>query len=93
MEDAKMFANVSTFQRRPERLDEAAEIFRDRVAPALKQQPGIKGAYVLVDRASGKSLSIALRESEGGGQGYYRGDAADRRPRLAGARRLRAPGQ
>src|SRR5262245_6610252 len=61
--DGLMFANVVTFQRQPGRVDEGVRRFREEVAPIMKQQAGFKGAYVLVDRASGKSLSVTLWET------------------------------
>lgn len=38
--------------------------FRQRILLEAEKLPGFKGAYDLVDRASGKSIAITLWESE-----------------------------
>lgn len=56
-----MFANVTTFHRRPERLN---EVGLDDVAAILKAQVGYRGAYVLVNRDTGKQCTITLWDTE-----------------------------
>jgi heme-degrading monooxygenase HmoA len=57
-----MFARVSTIQGTPEHLEEA---IRYLAAPAtFRQAKGFKGNYLLVDRESGKMLTITLWETE-----------------------------
>ncbi len=72
-----MYARVLTVQVLPGRVDEGIRIYRDSVVPAAKQQQGFKGLYDLIDRNTGKCLSIALWDSEadmlaGEASGYLR---------------------
>ncbi|HCF85219.1 MAG TPA: hypothetical protein DEV72_08460 [Ktedonobacter sp.] len=71
-----MYARVTTFQIEQAKLDEALEISRSSILPAMKQQAGFKGVLTLVDRQTGKATSITLWETEGDLQagessGYY----------------------
>lgn len=59
-----MFARVSTYQGDPDKLDEGTRYAVDQVLPRARQMAGWKGIYVLVDRESGKQLSVTLWESE-----------------------------
>lgn len=59
-----MFARVFTIQARPGKLDEAADIFRNDVIPAVKQQKGFHNALLLTDPETGKALSITLWDTE-----------------------------
>lgn len=59
-----MFARVSTYQGPPDRIGEAIRIGREQVMPAAAKLAGYRGAYLLVDRKSGKSISVTLWESE-----------------------------
>ena len=59
-----MFARVSTLQGSPERMEQGISEYRDQTVPAARQQKGFKGAYLLVDRKSGKALSVTLWETE-----------------------------
>ncbi len=59
-----MFARVSTYTGTSDELDEAIRQVRENTLPKLKQLDGYKGAYFLVDRQNGKSLSVTLWESE-----------------------------
>lgn len=47
-----------------DKQDELIKIYRDSILLDLKQQPGYKGALVIVDRATGKVISFTLWESE-----------------------------
>ena len=58
-----MFARVSTYQFPADQADQGVEAFNRAVEP-LRQMSGVKSAYFLLDRASGKALSITLWESE-----------------------------
>jgi heme-degrading monooxygenase HmoA len=58
-----LFARVSTYQFAPNQVDQGAEAF-NRATESLRQMSGVKGAYFLIDRASGKALTITLWESE-----------------------------
>jgi quinol monooxygenase YgiN len=59
-----MRARVVRVQTEPEQADEAANLFRDSVVPAAKQQPGFKGALLLVDPDTGKGLAVSMWEDE-----------------------------
>ncbi len=73
-----MYARVTTTQFSPYRLDEAIGIVRDQVLPAAQQQNGFKGYMMLVDRGTGKGITITLWEEEtdrqitGSNSNYYR---------------------
>ena len=59
-----MFARVSTYDVRVERLDEMHHEGIEHVLPALEMQDGFSGGLVLADRQSGKVLAVTLWESE-----------------------------
>jgi heme-degrading monooxygenase HmoA len=59
-----VFARVSTFTGTSDEVDEAISQVREDVLPRVEQLDGYKGAYLLVDRQNGKSLSVTLWESE-----------------------------
>jgi hypothetical protein len=73
-----MFARVTTTQFSPYRLDESIHIAREQIVPAAKQQTGFKGYLMLVDRSTGKGITITLWEGEedrqltGQNSSYYR---------------------
>jgi heme-degrading monooxygenase HmoA len=59
-------------------VDEAVDLFRDSVLPALHEQPGYEGVYVLVS-PEGQALVLTFWESEdaadaglAGGRSFYR---------------------
>jgi heme-degrading monooxygenase HmoA len=58
-----MHAQVTHTQILPGKIDEAITIYRDSVMPVAKKQKGFRGIYLLVDRATGKFMSIHLWES------------------------------
>ncbi|HEY6408314.1 MAG TPA: antibiotic biosynthesis monooxygenase [Ktedonobacteraceae bacterium] len=58
-----MYARVVTTQYQPGKLDEGLQIYRDSIVPAARQTQGFKGALGLVDRSTGKAISIGLRET------------------------------
>jgi heme-degrading monooxygenase HmoA len=59
-----MFARLTIVQAKPEKLDETTKIYEESVIPAAKSQKGYKGGYLLVDRETGKGVSISLWDSE-----------------------------
>ena len=59
-----MYARVITSQLQPGKTDEAIALWRDSVAPSLKQTTGFKGAYLVGDRDTGKGVIITLWETE-----------------------------
>ncbi len=58
-----MYARVSTIMGAPAQAEAGIKGYRDKTLPAMKKMPGYKGAYLLVDRKSGKFLSITLWSS------------------------------
>jgi quinol monooxygenase YgiN len=62
--DLTMYARITTTQVSPYRLDESVTIARERVVPVAKQQKGYKGYLMLVDRSTGKCMTITLWEGE-----------------------------
>jgi hypothetical protein len=73
-----MYARVTTTQFSPYRLDESIQIAKEQVVPAAQQQSGFKGYLMLVDRSTGKGITITLWEGEedrqvtGQNSSYYR---------------------
>lgn len=59
-----MFARLTSTQIKKERIDEFIKIYEKSVIPAAKSQKGYQGAYLLVDRETGKGISITLWNSE-----------------------------
>ena len=59
-----MYARVVNSQLVSGKADEAVAIWRDKLAPVLKQAKGFKGAYVTGDRNTGKGVTITLWETE-----------------------------
>jgi heme-degrading monooxygenase HmoA len=58
-----MFARVSSYQLPADQADQAAQGFATAIKP-LRQLDGATAAYFLLDRSSGKALTITLWESE-----------------------------
>ena len=59
-----MYARVTTTQISPENIEEAIRLWRDSVMPAAREQKGFKSGRLLVDRKTGKGISIGLWETE-----------------------------
>ena len=59
-----MFARVSIVQGKPEKVNEGISHYREQTVPAARKMAGFKGAYLLVDRKSGKSMGITLWDTE-----------------------------
>jgi heme-degrading monooxygenase HmoA len=59
-----MFARVSTIQGKPEQTDVGIRHYRESMLPEARKMAGFKGAYLLVDRKSGKNIGITLWDSE-----------------------------
>lgn len=71
-----MYARLTTVQIHLDKLDDATNLYANSVAPTARQQPGCQGAWLLVDRSTGKGVSVTLWESEaelnaGESSGYY----------------------
>jgi heme-degrading monooxygenase HmoA len=63
-EEYIMFARLTIVQGKPDKIDEMIQIYEESVVPAAKSQKGYQGAYMLVDRSTGKGVSISLWDSE-----------------------------
>ncbi len=59
-----MFARMTTLQYRIDGLDKAVKIYEDSVIPVAKMQKGYRGAYLLLDRKTGKAVALTIWESE-----------------------------
>jgi heme-degrading monooxygenase HmoA len=63
-----MHARVSTYQGPPnltqEQVEEMDSYDRENILPQVRQLDGFKGVIALLDRQSGKALSVTLWESE-----------------------------
>ena len=59
-----MLARVSTIQGKPEQTEDGIRQYREQVMSAVKKMTGFKGAYFLVNRKSGKEVSITLWDTE-----------------------------
>jgi heme-degrading monooxygenase HmoA len=64
-----MYARVVTATIAPDRLEEFARVWRETVPPSARQQKGFKSARLLVERGSGRVLSVGLWETEADLQG------------------------
>ncbi len=77
---------IGPFQ--PGKIDQGVSIYGDSVAPATKQLKGCQGATFLVDRSTGKGMSLTFWETEadmaaGEASGHYREQVAKMVPTLA----------
>jgi Antibiotic biosynthesis monooxygenase len=59
-----MFCRVTHVQAPEGRVEEGLKLWYDNVLPVTKSREGFKGALSLVDRDSGKALSITFWEGE-----------------------------
>ena len=59
-----MFARMTTMETKIGKIDKFVEIYEKSIVPAAKSQKGYCGAYFLVNRKTGKVVSITLWDSE-----------------------------
>jgi heme-degrading monooxygenase HmoA len=59
-----MYARIATFHGPPTRIDDLTQVFETQVRPAVQQLDGFRAVYWLVDRPSGRAVSVSLWESE-----------------------------
>ncbi len=59
-----MFARVAMMEGKPEQIEAGVRDYREHVLPEAMKLAGFKGAYLLVDRKTGKNISITLWETE-----------------------------
>jgi hypothetical protein len=60
-----MYARLTTTHFSPYRVDEAIGTVRNHVLPATQQQTGFRGLLMLVDRSTGKGITITFWEDVG----------------------------
>jgi heme-degrading monooxygenase HmoA len=70
-----MYARVTTTQVLPDNVEKAIRLWRDSVMPAAKHQKGFKSGYLLVDRKTGKAVSVGLWETQADTQATGEGSA------------------
>ena len=85
-----MHARVVTVQLQPGKRDDAVTIYRDFVLPAARRQRGFKGALLLTDPNTGKTVSVTFWETEvdmaaGRRSGFVREQIAKLEPVLTSA--------
>lgn len=83
-----MHARVTFATAQPAKIDEATKIMRDSILPAAKKQKGFKGLTYLMNRKTGKGMSIVLWNTEddmtaGESSGFYREQLAKEMPLLS----------
>ena len=76
-----MYARVNTILGAADKVEDGVRQFRETTLPTAKGTSGFKGAYLLVNRKSGKVVAITLWETE-----------ADERASTYTAARMRAQG-
>ena len=59
-----MFARKIDFLFKPENIDEAIKLFRTSVIPGARKQKGFRGACLLTDRPTGKSVAVTFWRNE-----------------------------
>lgn len=59
-----MFARVSTILGKPERVEEGIRNYKEEMIPSAKKMTGFKQALFLVDRKTGKMVSITFWDTE-----------------------------
>ena len=64
-----MYARLVTGLIAPEKLDDAIRLWRDYVAPSVKQQKGFKSARLMVERKMGRVASVGFWETAADVQG------------------------
>ena len=84
-----MYARVTFATAEPAKVDQTIKIMRDSILPAAKKQRGFKGLTYLVNRQTGKGMSIVLWNTEddmkaGEASGFYKEQVAKVIPLLSG---------
>jgi heme-degrading monooxygenase HmoA len=59
-----MYARVTDLPIKPERVEEAIELYRKSVVPAAKAQKGFICIYLLTDRSTGNGMAISFWKTE-----------------------------
>jgi len=59
-----MFARLTKFQIKIDKIDEGAKFYKESVIPATKSQKGYEGAYLLIDSKTGNGAALTLWDCE-----------------------------
>lgn len=59
-----MYTRAITLPIQPGKVEKAIGIFETSIAPMFQQQKGFKGGYLIGDRATGKTVSFTLWDTE-----------------------------
>jgi len=65
-----MFAGVVEFSIRPEHADAVTKWYDEVVIPAARRTGGLKGAILLINRQTGKSVGMGFWESKADADAY-----------------------
>jgi heme-degrading monooxygenase HmoA len=60
----RMFARFTSVQIKQHKIDAVIHLYKRSVIPAAKTQKGYKGAYLMLDRNTGKGVSVTVWDSE-----------------------------
>ena len=71
-----MYARVTSIQLTPDQIDTSRPAMPDEMRQALAREPGFLGSMTLLDRQSGKAMTIGLWESEDAVQASMAGHQA-----------------
>lgn len=59
-----MFARLTTFQIKIDKIKEGTDIYNKSVVPLIKLQKGFKKTYLLVNNKTGDGVAVGLWETE-----------------------------
>jgi heme-degrading monooxygenase HmoA len=59
-----MFARLSMIQGKPERIDDGIRNYKEQLIPSAMEMTGFKKAFLMVDRKSGKMVSLTFWDTE-----------------------------
>ena len=84
-----MHARVTFATAEPAKVDQSIKIMKDSILPAAKKQKGFKGLIYLLNRKTGKGMSIVMWNTEGDmtageSSGFYQEQVAKVIPLLSG---------
>ena len=71
-----MYARVTSIQLTPDQINTSGRAMPDDMRQALAREPGFLGSMTLLDRQSGKAMTIGLWESEAAVQASMAGHQA-----------------
>lgn len=63
-EGEAMYARLTSMHVKPEKIEEAIQIYERSVIPAAKQQSGFVAAYLFTDKPTGRGISMTIWKSE-----------------------------